>query len=427
MGQFVFRLPDIGEGVAEAEITAWYVKVGDQVREDQPLLDVMTDKATVDMTSPVTGLVKAIHGEIGAMTPVGSALVEFEVEGDEVQRERTPPPASKAPPPVPKPAPAAEALKAESTAPVSPEAAPAQPRVSTGKALAAPAVRARAEAMGIDLASVAGTGPEGRVTHADLDARAPTRPGTALVAQQAPSGPHPAAAYAGGDGVSAIKIVGLRRKIAEKMQTAKAQIPHFGYVEEVDVTSLEALRARINEKGTARLTMLPFFARAMIMSLPEFPQINSVYDDQQGVLYQSADVHLGIAAQTPGGLMVPVVRNAQNLSLRALSQAIIDVTTAAKDGTATREQLSGSTITISSLGPLGGVSAFPVINHPEVAILCPNRAVDRVVLVGGALVNRKVMNISTAFDHRIVDGFDAATFVSRIKTLLEEPGLMLLG
>jgi 2-oxoisovalerate dehydrogenase E2 component (dihydrolipoyl transacylase) len=410
VGRFVFRLPDIGEGVTEAEIAEWHVAVGDHVAEDAPLVDVLTDKATVDMTSPVRGVVVALHGEVGAARAVGSPLVELEVEG---HAEAETAPAA--------PEPAAAPAKPSETA----EPTPA--KSEGGQVLAAPAVRARAKAMGLDLAAVKGSGPEGRITHADLDAQA--RPAQAAVAQTTPgrSGPHPAAAHAGGEGVTAVKIIGLRRKIAEQMAVSRRSIAHLGYVEEVDVTALEALRERYNAKAAQRLSVLPFIALAMVRSLPEFPQINAVYDDEAGVLYQSAQVHLGVATQTVSGLMVPVVRDAARLTIRGMAQAIASAAAAARDGSAKREDLSGSTITISSLGALAGISASPVINHPEVAIVAPNRVREHLALKDGQVVVRKVMNLSTAFDHRIVDGHDAASFVARVKALLETPELLLLG
>jgi 2-oxoisovalerate dehydrogenase E2 component (dihydrolipoyl transacylase) len=406
LGRFVFRLPDIGEGVTEAEIAEWHVAVGDHVEEDAPLVDVLTDKATVDMTSPVRGVVVALHGEVGVARPVGSPLVELEVEGH-AEAEA--------------PAPKAEPKKAVAAAQLAePGGAPA--KTSSRQALAAPAVRARAKAMGIDLAAVQGSGPDGRITHADLDARVAKPP-----AQTGRSGPHAAADFAGRDGVEAVKIIGLRRKIAEQMAVSRRSIAHLGYVEEVDVTELEALRERYNAKAGQRLSVLPFIAMAMVRSLPEFPQINAVYDDEAGVLYQSKPVHLGVATQTDSGLMVPVVRNAGGLSIRGMAQAIASAAAAARDGTAKREDLSGSTITISSLGPLAGISASPVINHPEVAIVAPNRVREQLALKDGVVTARKVMNLSTAFDHRIVDGHDAASFVARLKALLETPELLLLG
>ena len=403
MGRFVFRLPDIGEGVTEAEIAEWHVAVGDHVEEDAPLVDVLTDKATVDMTSPVRGVVVALHGEVGVARPVGSPLVELEVEGH-----------AEAEAPAPEAKPSPEPVKQAA-------AGPAPARTNSGQVLAAPAVRARAKAMGIDLAAVQGSGAEGRITHADLDARV-----AKATAQTARSGPHAAAEFAGRDGVEAVKIIGLRRKIAEQMAVSRRSIAHLGYVEEVDVTELELLRERYNAKAAQRLSVLPFIAMAMVRSLPEFPQINAVYDDEAGVLYQSAQVHLGVATQTDSGLMVPVVRDAGRLSIRGMAQAIASAA-AARDGTAKREDLSGSTITISSLGPLAGISASPVINHPEVAIVAPNRVREQLALKDGQVVARKVMNLSTAFDHRIVDGHDAASFVARVKGLLETPELLLLG
>jgi 2-oxoisovalerate dehydrogenase E2 component (dihydrolipoyl transacylase) len=403
VGRFVFRLPDIGEGVTEAEIAEWHVAVGDHVEEDAPLVDVLTDKATVDMTSPVRGVVVALHGEVGVARPVGSPLVELEVEGH-VEVE--------------KPAPAPEPVKA---APVEGAEAAATRKTASGQALAAPAVRARAKTLGIDLAGVQGSGPEGRITHADLDARLAKAPATTR------SGPHPAAEFAGKDGVNPVKIIGLRRKIAEQMAVSRRSIAHLGYVEEVDVTALEVLRERYNAKAAQRLSVLPFIALAMVRSLPEFPQINAVYDDEAGVLYQSAQVHLGVATQTDTGLMVPVVRDAASLTIRGMAQAIASAAAAARDGSAKREDLSGSTITISSLGALAGISASPVINRPEVAIVAPNRVREHLALKDGQVVVRKVMNLSTAFDHRIVDGHDAASFVARVKALLETPELLLLG
>jgi 2-oxoisovalerate dehydrogenase E2 component (dihydrolipoyl transacylase) len=415
LGTFVFRLPDVGEGVTEAEIAAWYVKVGDHVEEDQPLLDVLTDKATVDMTSPVRGVVTAIHGEVGESRAVKSPLVELEVEGH-VSAEAEPEPAA-----APEPALAKGEVAPE--AKPEPKAKAAKPTSNSGQVLAAPAVRARAASLGIDLAGLRGSGEGGRITHADLD----TRLGSAAPATAAPSGPHPASSYADRAGVSAIKVIGMRRKIAEQMALSKRSIPHFAYVEEVDVTNLEALRARYNAKAEQRLSILPFFALAVVRTIPDFPQVNSVFDDQAGVLYQSGPIHLGVATQTPNGLMVPVVRDAQSLGVKALSDAIAKAAAAARDGSAKREELSGSTFTISSLGTLGGVAAMPVINFPEVAILAPNKLRDHLVLKDGQVEQRKVMNLSGSFDHRIVDGHDAASFVSRIKALLEEPELMLLG
>ena len=387
MGRFVFKLPDIGEGVAEAEIVAWHVKVGDTVAEDQPLVDIMTDKATVEMTSPVAGVVLSANGEIGDMTRVGSPLVEIEIEGDGPADAPAPIPAE--PMPVARPGPAPEPPRGETP-------------------LAAPAVRARARELGVPLHQVPGTGPEGRITAGDL---------AAFVA----SGQVRTA------GVEAIKIVGLRRKIAEKMQEAKRRIPHFGYVEAFDLTDLEELRARLNaarRPDQPKLTLLPFFMRALAEVLPDYPQINARYDDDAGVLHQHEAVHIGIATQTPAGLTVAVVTHVEARDLWDCAGELARVTGAAKAGTAEREELSGSTITLSSLGPLGGLVAMPVINYPEVAIIAPNKLEDRAVVQGGQIVVRRMMNVSSAFDHRIVDGHDAAEFIQRLRRLIETPAML---
>lgn len=413
MGRIVFKLPDVGEGVAEAEIVAWRVAAGDTVEEDQPLVDVMTDKATVEMGSPVAGVVSAIHGAEGDIVAVGSVLAEFEVEG---AAEAQTPEAGAAE--VEPPTPAVAAKPAAKPAPAVAAPTPATVATSTATPLAAPAVRQRAKALGVDLATVSGSGPEGRVTHRDLDA---------LFAGKA----SPTAAPAGvvRDGVEDVKVIGLRRRIAEKMQESKRRIPHFGYVEEIDVTELETLRTHLNAEHPARprLSLLPFLARAMVRILPEFPQINALFDDEAGVVHRHAAVHLGVAVNTPDGLMVPVVRHAEALDLWACAAEIGRLAEAARAGKAAREELSGSTITITSLGALGGVATTPIINHPEVAIIGPNRIVERPVVVAGQVVVRKMMNLSSAFDHRVVDGYDGALFVQRIRSLLEHPATLFMG
>ena len=398
MGRFVFKLPDVGEGTAEAEVVAWHAAVGDLVEEDAPLVDVMTDKATVEITSPVRGKVLSLGAEPGQMATVGAPLVELETEDEEAEEfaekvERVEPgPSPVAPAPV--------------------EAEPPQ-RPSTPGAEAAPAVRARADRLGIELGSVRGTGPRGRITHEDIDA---VLTGGGLAAR----------APAGSRADEQVKVIGLRRRIAEKMAEAKRRIPHFGYVEEVDVTELEALRRQLNHDhpDRPRLTPLPFLIRAVVKATAEFPQINARYDDEAGVVTRSGAVHVGIAVQTDAGLMVPVVRNAERRDLWENASELARLAKAARDGTAAREELSGSTITITSLGPLGGVSHFPVINHPEVAILGPNKIVERPVVRQGQVVVRQMMNISSAFDHRVVDGQEAAEFIQRIKALLEHPGAL---
>lgn len=424
MGRYLFRMPDVGEGVAEAEIIAWHVKPGDAVAEDQSLVDVMTDKATVDMTAPVSGVVVALHGEVGEMRAVGSTLVELEVEGEGNATADAPivveaaPAVELVPATRPEPKPAANIASRGAVATFS---APAfATRLPGQDPLAAPATRRRAHELGIQLQYVPGTGPGGRITPEDLDRYVES--GGALAADGAG---HLAPRTGGSD----IRIVGMRRKIAEKMQEAKRRIPHITYVEECDLTELEALRADLNahrEEGRPKLTLLPFFVRALARALPDFPQINARYDDDAGVLHQSEAIHLGIATQTPAGLLVPVIRHAEALDVWTCAQEIARLSKAAREGGATREEMSGATITITSLGTLGGVTATPIINHPEVAIIGPNKLVERPVVQGSFVTVRKMMNLSSSFDHRIVDGYDAALFVQRLKRLLEHPALMFM-
>lgn len=421
----VFKLPDVGEGTAEAELVGWHVKVGDAVQEDQILAEVMTDKATVELTSPVSGVVVALHGEPGQQIAVGGPLVSFKVEGKGNVAEA----------PAAAPAPAAKAEKAAPAPVAAPAAKPAAaPKADakpipalTGRQpgerpLASPAVRNRARDLGIDLVFVPGSGPAGRIEHADLDAFV-ARGGT--IAPAAASG---GSLYAKAEGTNEVRIIGLRRKIAEKMAESVRRIPHITYVEDIDMTAVEELRAHLNaqNKGTgkAKLNVLPFIARAIVVALKDQPNINATYDDEAGVLTQHNAVHLGIAAQTPNGLMVPVVRHAEARDAYDTAEEIARVSGAAKDGNAKREELSGSTITITSLGTLGGVVHTPIINHPEVAIVGPNKIEERVVVRNGQMVVRKMMNLSSSFDHRIVDGHDAAVFVQKIKNLLENPATL---
>jgi 2-oxoisovalerate dehydrogenase E2 component (dihydrolipoyl transacylase) len=418
MGLYLFRLPDVGEGVAEAEVVAWYVKPGDRIEEDQTLVDVMTDKATVDITSPVGGVVTAIHGELGAMAPVGSVLVEIEIEGAGVDTPAAEAPSEPATPAKAQtPAPKAPPSEAPASAPVPPPAAPAN-RTSGDAPLAAPATRARAHALGISLQDVPGTGPAGRITPQDLDAY--------IAGADAPAAD---ARYAARSATTEVRIIGLRRRIAENMQQSKRRIPHFGYVEEFDLTELEGLREELNasrETEQPKLTLLPFFMRALVRILPDFPQINARYDDEAGVLHTFASIDIGIATQTPGGLMVPVVAHAEARDLWGCAAELARVTAAARAGSATREELSGSTITLTSLGVLGGIAATPVINHPEVAIIGPNKLEERPVVRNGQVVVRKMMNVSSSFDHRIVDGFDAARFIQQLKRHIEHPALIFM-
>jgi 2-oxoisovalerate dehydrogenase E2 component (dihydrolipoyl transacylase) len=421
MGHYVFKLPDVGEGTAEAEIVAWHVKIGDVITEDQNLVDVMTDKATVEMTSPVSGKVVALHGEPGEMAPVGAPLVELEVEGAgnakpgakpaEAKTVEEPKPAPKVEAPAPKPV---------AAAPKKEVAAPTAPRKFGDKPIASPAVRARAEELGIKLQFVTGSGPASRITHEDLEG---------YVASGGQVSASRASGYAKRDGINHVKVIGLRRKIAESMQNSKRRIPHFAYVEEVDMTELESLRAHLNKtkkKDQPKLTVLPFFMRALVKVLPDYPQINARFDDEAGVVHRYQPVHIGIATQTPNGLIVPVVHHAEAMDVWQSALEVARVSTAARENKATKDELSGSTITITSLGPLGGVVTTPVINYPEVAIIGPNAIIDRAVVRDGAIVVRKMMNLSSSFDHRVVDGYDAAEFIQRVKALLEHPALLFM-
>lgn len=396
---YAFKLPDIGEGTAEAELGAWHVKPGDMVAEDQLLVDVMTDKATVEMTSPVSGRVVSVHGETGQTVPVGSLLVVFELEGGDSA-----------------PSPSSESPVEEKAAPIPPAPLDVpQPVLAAVSAsamvLAAPAVRKAAYERGLRLEFIQGTGPGGRVLMSDLDRPDTSRGKADLVA----------------DAIEEIRIIGLRRRISEKMQQSKRQIPHFGYVEEFDLTELEGLRADLNATRSERepkLTLLPFFIAAVARLVPLYPFVNARFDDENGVLRRHSALHVGIATQTQGGLMVPVIRHAERLSLWDCARELSRITTAARDGSATRDELSGSTITLTSLGALGGIAATPIINHPEVAIIGPNKLQERPVVRDGRIEVRKMMNVSSSFDHRIVDGYDAARFIQEMKRLIERPSLL---
>lgn len=451
--EHVIKMPDIGEGIVEVEVVAWRVQAGDQVSEDQILADVMTDKATVEIPSPVKGRVLALGGEVGELMRVGSALIRIEVEGE---AGASAPAASAATAPAPAPslapapvsaavAPAPVPAPAPSPTPIAPPAVAAHAPHDLGlsladKPIASPSLRRRAWELGVDLAQVRGTGLGGRIMQADLDAFVASHgsqlrpPAPAVVAVAAApvapaSAPRLPRLGSRGDGVEAIRIVGLRRKIAEKMQDAKRRIPHFSYVEEVDVTELEALRLKLNAQyGASRgkLTLLPLLARAIVRTLPDFPQINARLDDEAGVINRFDAVHLGVAAQTPAGLMVPVLRHAESHDLWSCAAEIRRLAEAARSGRATRDELSGSTITISSLGALGGIVTTPVINSPEVAIVGVNRIVERPVIRNGQVVARQMMNLSSSFDHRVVDGQDAAEFIQALRGLMESPALLFI-
>ena len=441
MTEHVIRLPDVGEGVAEAELVEWHVKIGDLVREDAILAAVMTDKATVEIPSPVEGEIVWLGAKIGDVVAVGSDLVRLKVRGEDNSSAltgarvapRVKAPASETAESAPlakrpignslERAPATTALPGSATG-RPPRTAPFRqsargaPRPEGEKPLAAPAVRLRAREAGVDLRQVPGTGPAGRITHEDLDAFSAQGPGLTRALGLQPR-----------TAVEDIKVVGLRRRIAEKMSISNSRIPHITYVEEVDVTGLEELRATLNNQkrhDQPKLTLLPFLMRAMVRAIVEQPNLNALFDDEAGVVHQHAGVHIGIAAQTPAGLMVPVVRHAEALDLWGCGAEVSRLVEAAKNGTATRDELSGSTITITSLGTMGGVVTTPIINHPEVAIIGVNKMMVRPIWDGSAFIPRKMMNLSSSFDHRVVDGFDAALFVQRIKTLLETPALIFM-
>jgi 2-oxoisovalerate dehydrogenase E2 component (dihydrolipoyl transacylase) len=422
MSVYQFKLPDIGEGIAEAEIVAWHVKVGDTVEEDQQLADMMTDKATVEMESPVAGVVKSLAGEVGDQIAIGSVLVEIETSGDApaaapAREEKVEQPLADG-----AEAPTAEQEEAIPVMAVEPEPAPApapkaapkpEPEVTAvahgAKVLASPAVRQRARDLGIDLGQVKTASD--RIRHADLDA------------YLLYNGGNVSGRGAATRSDETIKVVGLRRKIAENMQEAKRRIPHFTLVEEFDVTDLEETRAMMNrDRGdNPKLTVLPFLIAAMAKALPEWPMLNATFDDDAGVITRHGALNLGMATQTPNGLMVAVIRDAQNKSVWQLAREILRLADAARTGKATREELSGSSITLSSLGPMGGVTSTPVINRPEVAIIAVNKVREMPVIVDGELEARKLMNLSLSCDHRVVDGWDAASFMQTLKGYIENP------
>jgi 2-oxoisovalerate dehydrogenase E2 component (dihydrolipoyl transacylase) len=483
MGQYSFKLPDVGEGTAEAEIAEWRVKVGDRVEEDQPLVDMMTDKATVELTSPVAGVVQSIAGKAGEKAAVGSVLVVLETAGASIDDQDKQTASAQAPAEqvaaVAAVANASAEQRRTGTGPIALATTAGKPNVAGQSAsgaahalsrgadsniaaaagasrsgdssasavsgfsrtagldtqprrgerpAASPAVRRRAEELGIKLQFVRGTGPTGRILHADLDAY--------LAQESGENGPsrigHGEPAQGGGNsylytklaGGEDIPVIGLRRQIAERMQAAKRHIPHFTYVEEVDVTELEELRAHLNAtraKDQPKLTLLPFLMRALVRVLREFPQMNATYDDEVGVIHRSAPVHIGMAVQTARGLLVAVIKHAEARDLWDCASEVGQLASVTRDGKASREQLTGSTITITSLGPLGGVSATPVINRPEVAIIGPNKIIERPVVRDGQIVIRKMMNLSSSFDHRVIDGAEAAEFIQRLRSVLEQP------
>ncbi|ROM94283.1 dihydrolipoamide acetyltransferase family protein [Pseudomonas brassicacearum] len=422
MGTHVIKMPDIGEGIAEVELSVWHVKVGDMVVEDQVLADVMTDKAMVDIPSPVHGKVISLGGEPGEVMAVGSILISIEVEGEgNVKASSQPAPVA----PAPKPAPVAAAkvetvIESKPTVPARPVApqGPLVAREADERPLASPAVRKHALDAGIQLRLVRGTGPAGRILHEDLEA---------YLAQGQSNASSTVAAYAERNDEQQIPVIGMRRKIAQRMQDATQRAAHFSYVEEIDVTAVEELRAHLNEKHGAtrgKLTLLPFLVRAMVVALRDFPQINARYDDEAQVITRLGAVHVGVATQSGIGLMVPVVRHAEARSLWDSAAEISRLATAARNGKASRDELSGSTITLTSLGALGGIVSTPVLNLPEVAIVGVNKIVERPMVIKGQIVIRKMMNLSSSFDHRVVDGMDAAQFIQAIRGLLEQPATL---
>lgn len=438
MTQFVFTLPDLGEGTVEAEVLEWYVAVGDEVTEGAPMVDVMTDKANVEVPAPVSGTVASLGGAVGDIVPVGAPLITFALDGD-VPATGTPevatqtaatlqektieptPPSAELPKQPSQPA-AKKPTKAEPTSSVS----VTQNTATNGKVVTSPAIRKHAAETGIDLTQIQGTGPRGRILRRDLEQASVTLGDStagATAASHSKSSPSIAA--------EEIKIRGVRRVIAQRLSASKQNIPHFTYVEEVDVTALDALRVSLNSTqaepaGRPAITYLPLVSLALVQALTEHPLCNARYLGESETLERYDAVHLGIATQTEAGLKVPVVHDAQQLNLWGLAEQIRTVTSDARDGSASRETLAGSTITITSLGKLGGIVSTPVINAPEVAIIGLNKAVPRPVVQDGTVVIRTMMNISGSFDHRIIDGFDAASFIDTLKTLLEQPGLIFI-
>jgi 2-oxoisovalerate dehydrogenase E2 component (dihydrolipoyl transacylase) len=410
MSEYIFKLPDLGEGTVESEIGEWNVAVGDLVEEDAVIGTMMTDKAAVELNSPVTGTVLKLAGEPGDMIAVGSPLIVFETDGDAVPDVEPEP--VKADSPVVDEAPAAAAA-----ATAAPEVPPLVHH--NGKVMTSPAIRRRAKEAGIDLSAVPGSGAGGRILRKDFDA---------FIKGQGTAAPvHKPAAAAPAD--QEVKVIGLRRMIAERMTEANREVPHFSYVEEMDITELESLRQHLNSRKadkSDRLTLLPFLGMALIRALRQFPQCNTTYDKNRNVLLRHGAVHLGVATQTPDGLKVPVVRNAHQLGLDELAAEIRRVTEAARNNTAKKDELSGSTITITSLGKLGGIVSTPVINLPEVSIIGVNRAVERPVVVDGQVAVRLMMNLSSSFDHRFVDGYDAAAMIQEIREMLEHPATIFI-
>ena len=426
MGTFAFKLPDIGEGVVEGEVVEWMVTVGDTVKEDDPILSVMTDKATVEIPAPCDGTVTKIIGEAGDILPVGVVCIEFEVEGDgnatasepapSVEEKAEPAPEA-TPEPIPEPTPAPE------PAPVA-VAGPVVERAPGTKPLASPAVRQRARSAGVDLYHVAGSGPAGRITHADLDVH--LSGGASRASSSMPMGGSSKDAKTG---TEELKVIGLRRKIADSMMASYSSIAHFSYFEEVDVTELEALRQHLNAtrpEGAPKLTYLPFIMLALVKGLGQRPECNALFDDEAGVVTRHEAIHLGIATQTDRGLYVPVVKHVEAMDIWTAAAEMGRITQATRDGKAGVDELSGSTFTITSLGRMGGLGATPIINKPEVGILGVHNAKDRAVVIDGRVEVRRIMNLSSSWDHRVVDGHDGASLVQLLKSMLEHPATIFM-
>jgi 2-oxoisovalerate dehydrogenase E2 component (dihydrolipoyl transacylase) len=427
MANFVFKLPDIGEGVVEGEVVQWHVSVGESISEDDPIVDVMTDKATVTIPSPTSGVIDSLSGGVGDMIPVGTTLLEINTGGEESASKEemsdeeggasetvapTPAPAA-TPAPAPTPAPAA------TPAPAPTLEEPSKPTI--GRVLASPAVRKRARENDVDLSTVRGSGPAGRIRHADLDAF--------IAAGGAISGAPPMAYSVKRTEITPVKVVGLRRKISEQMSISKRRIPHFSYFEEVDITELESLRQVLNstkDEVQPKLTYLPFIMLALAKIMPEHPECNAHFDDEGGVVNRQAAVNLGIATQTERGLYVPVVKHVEAMDIWNAASEMQRVSGSARDGSASLDELTGSTFTITSLGREGGLGATPIINHPEVSILGVHKAREMPVVKNGKIVIRRILNLSSAFDHRVVDGADGASLIQHLKRMLETPALIFM-
>jgi len=408
MGKFVFKLPDIGEGVVEGEVVQWHVSVGESVSEDDPIVDVMTDKATVTIPSPTSGVIGSLSGGVGDMIAVGTTLLEIDSEGGEVPVEEEKSEEEGIEPTAPTPVP-------ETPAPVAPM------KAVTGRVLASPAVRKRARENDVNLSNVRGSGPAGRVRHADLDAF--------IAAGGAISGAPPMAYSVKRTEVTPVKVVGLRRKISEQMSRSKSRIPHFSYFEEVDITELESLRRVLNstkDETQPKLTYLPFIMLTLAKIMPDHPECNAHFDDEGGVVNRQGAVNLGIATQTERGLYVPVVKHVESMDIWSTALEMQRVSGSARDGSASLDELTGSTFTITSLGRDGGLGATPIINHPEVAILGVHKAREMPVVRNGEIVVRRIMNLSSAFDHRVVDGADGASLIQDLKRMLETPVLIFM-